>query len=166
MTFTWVRRRLRALLHLEDPPWRVALALAVGVFISCTPFYFFQTLLALLVAALFRLNKVATVAGTWLNLPWFAPFVYAASLRVGTLIVPDRDAASGEALAILIRQPGRVSWNEAGEFLSSVSAALLVGTTIVGAVAGAATYVVALRLIRARRSGGSGNTRAPNPRAA
>jgi uncharacterized protein (DUF2062 family) len=166
MTLVSLRRRLRALLHLEDPPWRIALALAVGVFISCTPFYFFQTLLALLVATLFRLNKVATVAGTWLNLPWFAPFVYAASLRVGTLIVPDRDATSGEALVILLRQPGDVSWNEAAELLRSVSAALLVGTTIVGVLAAAATYVVALRLIRARRSDGSGNTGAPTSRAA
>jgi uncharacterized protein len=165
MTPVLLRRRLRALLHLEDPPWRIALALAVGVFISCTPFYFFQTLLALLVATLFRLNKVATVAGTWLNLPWFAPFVYAASLRVGALILPDRDATSGEALAVLLRHSGGVSWNEAAELLRSVSAALLVGTTIVGALAGAATYVVALRLIRARRRG-SGNTGEPSSRAA
>ena len=30
--------RLAALLPHDESPWRVALALAVGVFISCTPF--------------------------------------------------------------------------------------------------------------------------------
>jgi hypothetical protein len=42
--------RLAALLPHDESPWRVALALAVGVFLSFTPFWGFQTLLALLVA--------------------------------------------------------------------------------------------------------------------
>ena len=58
--------RVRGLLHLDDPPWRIALALALGVFISCTPLYGVQTVLALLLATLFRLNKAATVLRTWL----------------------------------------------------------------------------------------------------
>jgi len=68
--------RLGAVLRLDDPPWRVALALAVGVFISCTPFYGLQTLLSLAVATVCRLNRAVTVTGAWLNLPWFAPLVY------------------------------------------------------------------------------------------
>ena len=54
--------RLRALLHLDDPPGKIALALAVGVFISCTPFLGLQTILAILVATLFPLNRAATIA--------------------------------------------------------------------------------------------------------
>jgi len=80
-----LRERFVALLHLDDPPWRVALALAVGVFISFTPFLGFQTLLALLVAALARLNAAVVVTGTWLNLPWFMPFVYAGALLLAQL---------------------------------------------------------------------------------
>src|SRR6185503_8685543 len=64
--------RLGAVLRLDDPPWRVALALAIGVFISCTPFWGLQTVLSLAVATIFRLNRAVTVTGTWLNLPWFA----------------------------------------------------------------------------------------------
>ncbi|MGH7311879.1 MAG: DUF2062 domain-containing protein, partial [Candidatus Rokuibacteriota bacterium] len=66
--------RLRALLHLDDPPGKIALALAVGVFISCTPLLGLQTILAILVATVFPLNRAVTVTGVWLNLPWFAPF--------------------------------------------------------------------------------------------
>ncbi|MBI1963688.1 MAG: DUF2062 domain-containing protein, partial [Candidatus Rokubacteria bacterium] len=83
-----VRERVHTVLHLDDPPRRIAAALAAGVFISCTPFYGLQTLLALGVATGFRLNKAATVSGAWLNLPWFAPLVYGAALWVGGLMLP------------------------------------------------------------------------------
>lgn len=121
-----LRERFLVLLHLDDPPWRVALALAVGVFISFTPFLGFQTLLALLVAAVFRLNAAVLVTGTWLNLPWFMPFVYAGALKVGALLLPDlRDLAD---------------W----------SLALLIGTTLLGLGAAVVTYVVAFGVMRRR----------------
>src|SRR5688572_29155867 len=97
-----LRERFRALLHLDDPPWRVALALAVGVFISFTPFVGFQTLLALLVAAACRLNAAVLVTGTWLNLPWFMPFVYAGALKLGAALLPDLHGLGGWSLALLI----------------------------------------------------------------
>jgi uncharacterized protein (DUF2062 family) len=120
--------RVRGLFHLQDPPWRIALALATGVFISFTPFYGLQSVLALLVAAIFGLNKAATLAGAWLNLPWFAPLVYAAGWKVGALLVPE---LSG---------------------IEDLPKALLVGTTALGLVAGVVTFLVALGLISRRRA--------------
>ena len=112
----------------EDRPWRVALALSVGVFISFTPFYGVQTILALVVATLLRLNRVVTVTGTWMNLPWFAPFIYAGAIKLGTVLLPDLHGWSG------------------------MSVALLLGTTILGVGAAAVTYVVALAVIARRRA--------------
>jgi uncharacterized protein len=112
----------------EDRPWRVALALSVGVFISFTPFYGLQTILALVVATLLRLNRVVTVTGTWMNLPWFAPFIYAGAIKLGTVLLPDLHGWSG------------------------MSVALLLGTTILGVGAAAVTYVVALAVIGRRRA--------------
>jgi uncharacterized protein (DUF2062 family) len=153
MTLGWeaLSKRLRGLLQLDDPPPRIALALAVGVFISCTPFYGLQTLLSLLVATVARLNKAATVTGTWLNLPWFAPFVYAAALHVGASVVPGIQRRPKDALAVLTAPPHAFSIDELARVARDLSAALLIGTTILGLVAGAVTYVVALWLIRARR---------------
>lgn len=121
-----LRERFVALLHLDDPPWRVALALAVGVFISFTPFLGFQTLLALLVAAVARLNAAVVVTGTWLNLPWFMPFVYAGALKLGAWLLRD------------LRGIG--DW----------SLALLIGTTLLGLAAAGITYVVAFGVMRRR----------------
>lgn len=146
------RRELwAAVFQLEDPPRRVALALAVGVFISCTPFWGLQTVLSLVVATVFRLNRAATVTGTWINLPWFAPFVYGAALTAGTLLVPDPDGARSAWLRHLLDHPQSLAWRDAAALLQEVSLALLVGTTLVGAVAAAATYVVAWRVISVRR---------------
>ena len=121
-----LRERFVALLHLDDPPWRVALALAVGVFISFTPFVGFQTLLALLVAAVARLNAAVVVTGTWLNLPWFMPFVYAGALKLGAWLLRD------------LRDLG--DW----------SLALLIGSTLLGLGAAGVTYVVAFGIMRRR----------------
>jgi uncharacterized protein len=117
-----LRDRLLAVLRLDDAPWRIALALAIGVFISFTPFLGFQTLLALLIATVCRLNKAAVVVGAWLNLPWFMPLVYAGALWVGGALLP--------------REP----W----------TLALLAGSTILGAGAAIVTYVIVFGIMMAR----------------
>jgi len=126
MSGRWWRARLAALFELDDAPWRTALALALGVFISFTPFWGFQTLLALLVATVGRLNRAVTVLGTWLNLPWFAPFVYAGAVKLGARLLPDLSGVAG--------------W----------SAWLLVGSTAIGLAAAALTWVVAFGVMRVR----------------
>ncbi len=146
--------RVRSLLRLDDPPWRVAAALATGVFVSCTPFYGLQTLLSVLVATIFRLNRAVTVTGAWLNLPWFAPLVYGAALWVGSLILPDGEGLDAAEVRALLRASGSFSWSQVLVLLRGVSAALLIGTTVVGAVAALATYVVALAMLRRQRGRG------------
>ena len=119
--------RFRALLRLDDAPWRIALSLAVGVFISCTPTFGFQTLIALAVATVAPLNRAATVTGVWINLPWVTPFVYAGALKVGSLLLPDQTGFSG-------------FW-----------VMLLVGTTIIGVGAAVMTYCISYGALSWRR---------------
>jgi len=122
------RQWLAMLVSLDESPWRMALALAVGVFISFTPFWGFQTLLAIVVATVARLNPALTIAGTWLNLPWFAPFVYAGAVKIGSALLPDLSGVAGWSI-----------W-------------LLVGCTALGLAAGLVTWLVAFGVIRARRT--------------
>lgn len=155
--------RLRALLHLDDPPQRIALALAVGVFIGCTPFWGLQTLLSVVVAWAFCLNRAATLTGTWLNLPWFAPFVYGAALKVGGLLVPDPYGVRDAWLSYLLKHPGSLSWHDAVALFDELSLALLLGTAVMGAVAALVTYTVAYAVIslsRPRRTGAPGSRQA------
>ncbi len=168
------------MLHLDESPSRLAASIAVGVFIGITPFFFLHTLLAVVVALVFRLNVAATITGAWINLPWFAPFVYAFSLELGAAVlsgnvglawrVGELADAAGALLQTSARQHAgnlvHMFWNA----LSVASKPLFVGTTIVGTVAGVATYFVALGAIREIRhlrqlshpsAQGAGETSAP-----
>jgi len=155
-----LRARFYALLHLDDPPQRLALALAVGMFISCTPFWGLQTALCLVVATVFRLNRAATLTGTWINLPWFAPLVYGAELKIGLLIAPGLRDGDGGAFALLLRDPGALSWSVVWSWLRGSSLPLLVGSTVVGAAAAAVTYVIAFAALARRRRGRPGDRQA------
>ena len=143
--------RLRAVLELDDPPPRIASALAVGVFVGCTPFVGVQTLLSLVIALAFRLNRAATVAGTWLNLPWLMPLVYGAAFKIGTLVVPDPDGLRRAWLTYLVEHPSGLRWSDLGALLEHLSIPLLVGTTVVGGLAALITYAIALAALRAIR---------------
>lgn len=160
MVFSWRRFKtgVTAVLHLDEEPSRLAAGMAVGVFIGVTPFFFLHTILALLVAFVFRLNKAATITGAWINLPWFAPFVYAFCLELGKAILSGDFSIiwrigelPGYAKDLLRTNPVE----HAGTFLDRLWAAmfdaslpLFVGTTVVGVVLGVATYFITLEAIR------------------
>lgn len=152
-SFAGLAASFRGLLHLDDPPRRLACALAVGVFISCTPFWGLQTVLAIVVAGVFRLNRAATILGMWINLPWFAPFVYGAAIKVGFLVTPGLREADAASLDMLLQDPGALSWSTVWSWVRGSSVPLLIGSAIVGGVAAAVTYLIALTaLVRRRRT--------------
>jgi uncharacterized protein (DUF2062 family) len=162
MLFSWRRLRERAthVLHLDEEPSRLAAGMAAGVFIGLTPFYGLHTLLALAAAYVFRLNKVATITGAWLNLPWFAPFVYAFCLRLGEAVISgDWSSFSLASVHGLAHSVGGIleasPWETAGTLWEAIwgmlfhaSVPLFVGTTIVGAVLAVAAYFITLEAVR------------------
>jgi uncharacterized protein (DUF2062 family) len=172
-----IREGVTHVLHLDEDPSRLAAGMAVGVFIGVTPFFFLHTLLALLVAFVFRLNKAATVTGAWINLPWFAPFVYAFCLELGKAILSGDFSIvwrvgelPGYAAALVQTNPVK----HAGSFIEllwqamfDASIPLFVGTTVVGTVLGVITYVVTLEAVREiRRLGHPGRAFPETPDAA
>src|SRR5438105_15901730 len=84
------RSTSRRLLALDDPPERTALAFAIGVFIAFTPFLGLHTILATLIAFLFRFNKIAIYTGTFINNPFLTlvPIIFASYGRGARLLGP------------------------------------------------------------------------------
>lgn len=76
---------LENVLHSEDSNRVKALSIALGVFIGISPFWGFQTVLALFLATVFRLNKAIAFAFSNVSIPPMIPPIVAGSLWVGSL---------------------------------------------------------------------------------
>jgi uncharacterized protein (DUF2062 family) len=87
---TRVRQFATTLLKEDLEPGRAAAAVFLGIFIGIVPIYGFQTVAAVGLAFLFRLNKPLTVAGTFINNPLLQPVIIVSSVELGYLL---RDGA-------------------------------------------------------------------------
>ncbi len=82
------RASFRRLLAIDDPPERTALAFSIGIFIAFSPFLGLHTILATLLAFLFRFNKIAIYTGTFVNNPFLTLVpIIVASYAVGAFIM-------------------------------------------------------------------------------
>lgn len=85
-----IRKFLREnILHSDDSVSKKSLSIALGVFIGIAPFWGFQTVIVLFLAALLRLNKVIAFAGSNVSLPPFIPFIIYGSLKIGAWFFPQ-----------------------------------------------------------------------------
>lgn len=134
-----IRQRLQAILALDDPPGKIATGFAIGVFISFTPIFGLHTFLAIAIALVFRLNKLTTITGAWVNTPLTIAPVLVVSYKLGQY---------------LLKQPPRpfdyknLCWAE----LKCYSGALLLGSIIIGLITAAIAYMLCYWLVVRYRS--------------
>jgi uncharacterized protein (DUF2062 family) len=148
------RATFRRLLALDDPPERTALAFSLGVFIAFSPFLGLHTILATLIAFLFRFNKVAVYTGTFINNPFLTlvPIIIA-SYAIGAFILgrPLRIPAAGIELlrhphlltAAYYHKLFRESWDIVWPFS--------IGGMTLSVVCSLIAYPVTSSLLRARK---------------
>jgi len=140
------------LLHTHDTPRRTAAAFAVGVFVGFSPFLGLHTVLGLVVAFAFRLNRVAMLLGVYSNLPWIAPAYYSLCTLAGATLL-GIDVPPG-LLEDLRGSLAAASWGKFETFargLAPLLWAYLLGSTL-GAIALAmVAYRASLAMIVAHR---------------
>jgi len=149
------RASLRRLLALDDPPERTALAFSIGVFIAFSPLLGLHTVLATLIAFLFRFNKIAIYTGTFINNPFLTlvPIIII-SYALGALVLgrPLRIPDAGMALLThphpLTRQYYHQIFSESWQIVLPFA----VGGTILSIVCSAIAYPVTSYLLRTRRN--------------
>lgn len=143
-----IRGKIQEAIAADSDERSLAAGFAVGVFFSFTPLVTLHMVLALLVALVFRFNKMTTIAGAWVNNPYTMPFVFYGCFRLGELI-----------LGIRVTPPSFESYTLETVLKAAVpyAAPLFLGTTIVGLAAAALGYVVVYRIAvkvkSARRKG-------------
>ncbi|MEP6916582.1 MAG: DUF2062 domain-containing protein [Acidobacteriota bacterium] len=147
-----VRGWLDQLLHTHDTPQRTAAAYAVGVFFGFSPFLGLHTILGLICAFAFRLNRVAVLLGIYSNLPWVLPAYYTLSTMGGAALL-GVDVPPG-LLRDLRESLSAASWGEFRSFAHTLTPLLWAFAlgSMIGAVALSVTaYRAALAMIVAHR---------------
>jgi len=163
--FEYVRHRLR---RLPDSPEKIGRGMAVGAFVSFTPFYGFHFVVAFVLARLVRGNALASIIGTFVNN--FLTLVPIGALAVGLgyyLLGMPLEAGMLEDLGHLFAEAGvdlwhnalapftarTADWSELGPFYAKVFLPYLVGGLAPGLVSGAVAYAVTVPLVRAYQTG-------------
>jgi uncharacterized protein (DUF2062 family) len=145
-----VEQRARYLLSLDDTSERLALAFALGVFLTLTPFVGLPTILGLTIAFLFGLNRAALLFGLFVNNPCTLVPYYAAASYLGNRLI---GLPSGLSLP-------HVSWSQPwhAEFWLQLThqgrslAALALGSAILAVLCAGISYPLALYAIRRGRA--------------
>jgi uncharacterized protein (DUF2062 family) len=154
LTKALIRRWLDALLHVADTPERTAAAFALGVFFGFSPFLGFHTLLAIVVAFLFNLNRVAALLGVYSNLPWIIAPYYAIVTMIGAKIVgqapPEGFKSQLAALFELSLMHGEF-WQRLITILRPLLWPYTVGSLSGAVIMAALAYPLALAFVTSRR---------------
>ena len=130
---TRIRKAATALFTEQLDPGRAAAAVFLGIFIGIVPIYGLQTLAAVGLAVVFRLNKPLLVAGTFINNPLLQPVLVIASLEIGIFLRHGHFRPLGfSALTHMPAKDDLISW---------VAGSLVLGV-ILGGVGGVITAVV------------------------
>jgi uncharacterized protein (DUF2062 family) len=142
----YVRDRLRSLVALNDPPHKLALAFALGVFVAFSPTLGLHVITCLALGWIFRLNKLVILTASFINNPWTVVPLYGVCIWFG-LKITGHDATVPQ-----------IAWNEltlanSYDVLKPFLWSYLVGTLIVGAVAAFVSYFLFYEIVvRYRRS--------------
>jgi hypothetical protein len=136
--------RARGILHLDDSPESIARGAAVGFFFGLSLAWGVQVFLAVGAAHLVRGNKAVAALLTAISNPLTSPALYSFCYVVGAVMMgglPDVPALHTLTSLQDVTALGR-----------EVLLGLLVGTTVVGALGVAPTYLLVLQGVRRARA--------------
>lgn len=156
----WRNFIYRRILHADDTPHRIALGVAVGLFVAFTPLMGFQMLIALALAALVRANKTVAIPIVWITNPVTALPIYGVCWWLGRWILTGRFAGDPGQFENILGVPPEYSgfgvlahlhesafWRYLAGVILSLSVELWVGCLLVGAISAGTGYFVSRRMI-------------------
>lgn len=145
-----LRASLINIATLDSSPRKIALGVAVGMFVGMLPITGLQTGTGLLLSFLLRVNKVAVVLSTqFLCNPLTLPFLFFFNLKVGEHILAYQQ--SSVSLSVFQGLVEQISFGNFLEVLANIAKPLYLGSIMVAPVAGVIGYGLALTVIRSYR---------------
>jgi uncharacterized protein len=147
-------QRLKAilgkLLMLDDTSHRIALGIAIGVFVAWTPTVGIQMLAVIPIACLLNANRVASLIGVYLSNPLTFLPMYWLDYRLGALLLGN-PLTFGEFREILTRYGWAEWWWGLVGVGIELAAPMWLGGLILGALSGGLGYAVTRWLVHRLR---------------
>lgn len=155
-----LRKLFRWLLTLRGSPESIALGLAIGVFVACSPLLGIHLVLAIVLATLLNANRPAALAASFLNNPatfvpvyaleyWVGSFFWAGPpvARVKQVLGEVADQFTGSSVLNMREHVALVL-----ELGKDVFIPMMIGGTLLGLLAGTAVYFPAAAMVRTLRA--------------
>ena len=168
----WPKRGFRRLfsylfqriIRLPGTPASIASGFASGVAASFTPFLGLHFILAGALAMLFRGNVLASVIGTFFGNPWTFILIWLADYEVGLRVInafgygADLDILSIDELVAIMGNvmrflsfTGNISWADLLRDIEQVFMPILIGGTVLGAIAWVTSFLLTLWVVKGWR---------------
>ncbi|MHC4994541.1 MAG: DUF2062 domain-containing protein [Planctomycetota bacterium] len=140
---------LHNVLHADDPPNRLALGVAIGMFVAFTPTVGLQSGIVLLLAWMLRANKLVGLPLVWITNPVTLVPIYYNLYLLGGWILGSNAVGRDYFLEFASPPPG---WWEGVQFywqhVNQVLAPLVLGCLIASLVFAVPTYFAVLFVVR------------------
>jgi uncharacterized protein len=137
-------------LSINDSPHRIALSVAIGIFITWTPTIGLQMILTVALCFLLRANKLVGVPFVWISNPLTIVPIYAPNYFVGCWILSQPVTGAWKSL-ITASTASTDGWLDriatSFDAMKPIFLELWVGSIAVGLVLGIITYFVVYRMI-------------------
>ncbi len=149
------------ILHVNDSPHRIAMGVALGLFIAWTPALGFHIFIALGLAILLRANKFVALLFIWANNPFTLIPIYYPNYLLGRAIMKTfhckTELSSAQTQEMFSRIGSSASfagifhwrfWQNLFTFLWQKGPELWLGSLIIGLLVALAGYFITYRFIR------------------
>jgi len=149
------------LLHINDSPHRLALGVALGLFVAWLPLYGLHLIIVLSLTLLFGANKFTGLASTWANNPFTVIPIYYLNYLFGkklTGFFHIGSSLNSEQKSELLHLSEKVKdipmnlfatdfWRQVSKVFMQIGVELTVGSVILGLTAALLGYVVCYHVI-------------------
>lgn len=124
--------------QLSGDPRYIGRGMAIGIFVSMTPFFPFHTAIAVTMSVILRGSKRAAAIGVWLSNPLTIPFCYFLIYKVGMLLL-GQDS---------VYDPNWKTFSDIVHMGIGVAYAMVIGGAVVGTSLGLPTYYVTKKIFQ------------------
>ena len=142
-----IKNYLYRILRAEATPHKIALAVAIGFFVACFIPVGGHTVIVLLLAILFRVDKIIAFIATWIANPYTIPFMYPAFCFTGSKII-GADLTFQHINLELKHIICNFHWHDVFALGRELLLSYLVGGFVCGLVISTAGYMIFKKLVK------------------